>query len=321
MNVGSLNTSARDPALRDRPAAGAAAAGPFKVGETFELAVLERLEAGAADRLSKLARRHQVALEGEQTALLERAMLDAQDPQAMAFAGLFLGKLGLPLDTVTLRAVYEAQVWPSDVPARPAGSHLRRLDEAEQLSAALLQHFADDTRTELAPEASAQLANELPVPLLDATSDRDDATDRQARQHLAQRLLNSFDDGAKGFQYGTLPLLIADQLVELDVVCFHSPTPAVPAGLRSLTMTFNSPALGRIEVSARSLGATLVLNVRAATAPPSEVLAAHAEEVRSLVARLGWQVESLCYDHAQPPCAATQVVRHVLNTALLDRLL
>jgi hypothetical protein len=86
-------------------------------------------------------------------------------------------------------------------------------------------------------------------------------------------------------------------------------------------MTFNSPALGRIEVRARSLGAGLVLNFRAAAAAPSEVLAAHAEEVRSLVARLGWQVESLSYDHAASQRAATQVVRHVLDSATLDRLL
>jgi hypothetical protein len=278
-------------------------------------------ESGAADRLAKLAQRHLVALDSEQIALVERAMQAAEDPQAMAAAGLFLGKLGLPMDAVALQAVYEAQVWLSQAPARAASSHLRRLDGAEQLSAALLQHFADDARIEHSPQANSHLEKELPVPLLDVTSNQDDEAGRQARRHLAQRLLNTSDEGGSGYQYGTLPLLIADQLVELDVVCFHSPTPSVPAGLRSLTMTFNSQALGRIEVRARSLGAGLVLNFRAAAAAPSEVLAAHAEEVRSLVARLGWQVESLSYDHAASPRAATQVVRHVLDTATLDRLL
>jgi len=380
MSIGLLDRLARDPAQLERPAAGRGAPGTFKVGETFELQVLERVdnrhyrvvlgnsvrtvqsateltpgsrlsvriaavgeqlvlhsadprvaamalqeaaasESGAAERLSKLARRHRVALDGEQAALVERAMLDAEDPQAMAAAGLFLGKLGMPLDTVALQAIYEAQVWPSPVPTRAASSHLRRLDDAEQLSATLLQHFADDARIESPSQAASHLENELPVPMPDVAHSRDDATGREARRHLAQRLLNTSDAGGTGYQYGSLPLLIADQLVELDVVCFHSPTPAVPAGLRSLTMTFNSRALGRIEVSARSLGAGLVLNFRAAGAAPSEVLAAHAEEVRSLVARLGWQVESLSYDHAASPRAATQLVRHVLDTATLDRLL
>ena len=380
MSLALLDTLSRDPSLLDRHRAAPVAQGAFKVGETYELQVLERIderlyrvalggsarlvqsstaltpgsrlevriavagaqlvlssadprvasvalqEKAAADfeaaaALSKLARRHQVTLESEQSALLERALHAAEDPQAMAAVGLFLGKLGVPLDAVALQAVYETQVWPSHIAAPAVNSHVHRLEDAEQLSGALFQHFADDSSREYLPEAVAQSSNELPVPLLDVTAGREEDAGRQMRQDLAQRLLNISDDGATGYQYGTLPLLIADQLVELDVVCFHSPTPAVAAGRRSLTMTFNSQTLGRIEVSAKSLGNGLMLNFRTAAAAPSEVLAAHAEEVRSLVARLGWQVESLSYDHAEPARAATQVVRHVLNADTLDRLL
>lgn len=277
------------------------------------------LEPRVADLLAKQARRHLIRLDDAEAALVEGAMRQVEEPQAMAAAGLFLAKLGLPLDPLALHAVYEALVWRGVASSPAASSHLARLDDAEQLSAALLEHLAKDDLGASPVGADAALLEEPQMPARELAPGQHDA-DRQARQQLAQHLLNTQDDVATSYQYGTLPLLIADQLVELDVVCFHSPTPAVPSGLRRLTMTFNSRTLGRIEVKAQSLGTALVLNLRAAAAP-SEVLAAHAEDLRALAARLGWQVESLSYEHAQSPRAATQLVQHVLNADTLDRLL
>jgi len=291
-------------------------------------------DAGAIDPkdgqlLPELAARHQVSLDAEQLALIQHAMQDAEEPQAMAAAGLFLGKLGLPLHELAMQAVYETQVWPAPATSPLLVSQqLVRSNQVEQIAASLLSHVD----TNAAPQGSsavedgiARQADELQAPGSGLGADgqgQSRGDDRHERRALAQQLLNTHNQGSVGYRYGVLPLLIADQLVELDLVCFQGPAQSIESGLRRLTMSFNSAALGRVEVTAQALGTRLVLNIRAAGALPSDALAAHADEVRELATRLGWNVESLSYGHdVQLPRAATQLLQHVLNSDTLSRLL
>jgi hypothetical protein len=146
--------------------------------------------------------------------------------------------------------------------------------------------------------------------------------DRRERRALAQQLLNTQNQGSVGYRYGVLPLLVAGQLVELDLVCFQAPSQSTENGLRRLTLSFNSTALGRVEVTAQALETRLVLNIRTTAVVSNEALADHADEVRELATRLGWNIESLSYGHdTQLPRAATQLVQHVLSSDTLSRLL
>lgn len=289
------------------------------------LALLESIAAlKSGSALSGLAQQHRVALDAEASALIEQAMQDSTDPGAMAAAGLFLGKLGLALDAADLHAVYEAQVWAAGSPPMLVSARALAAAEVGQIAKSLLTHFKTAEPVDAAEPGTVtnQQQPQESTAQADVAADAEDsAGDARGRRSRAIELLNTHDRGSVGYQYGVLPLLIADQLVELDVVCMHTTTAADSAS-RRLTMAFNSAALGRVEVQAHAAGTQLVLKIRTASAPSSAALAAHADDVRALVARLGWNVESLSYGHdAQLPRAATQIVQHVLNAETLSRLL
>jgi len=86
-------------------------------------------------------------------------------------------------------------------------------------------------------------------------------------------------------------------------------------------MTLKTATLGRVEVQANAVGDRLSIAINADSAASSEALAAHADEVRELIARLGWNVEKISYDFsAVRDNASRHIVDHVLNTGTLSRL-
>ena len=169
-------------------------------------------------------------------------------------------------------------------------------------------------------QVSGVVAQQMPVGLLrDSAGTKDRSNDRR---DLARRLLNVQDEGSLGYRYGVLPVLIADQLVELDLVHFRERRDAdQPAGLRRLVMTLKTPTLGRIEIQAQAVGDRLSIGIKAESAQSSDALAAHAEDVRELISRLGWNVDTISYDfNADRGRAARHIVDHVLNADTLSRL-
>jgi hypothetical protein len=139
-------------------------------------------------------------------------------------------------------------------------------------------------------------------------------------RELAARLLNEQDEGSMAYSYGTVPLLIADQLIELDVVLFRERgKQGTQTSVRRLVMTLRTQTLGRVEVMAQAVGARLTIALTAQSESASDSLAQHADEVRELIGRLGWQVESIRYDvDAERARAADHIVRHVLSAGTVD---
>jgi Flagellar hook-length control protein FliK len=126
-----------------------------------------------------------------------------------------------------------------------------------------------------------------------------------------------------GYRFGVLPVLIGDQLVELDLAYFRERRDTqADAGMRRMVMTFSTPSLGRIEVAAQALADRLNISIKTDSAASSEVLGRHASEVRDLLSRLGWNVDAVAYDFAPDPRrAASHIVDHVLQADSLSRLL
>jgi hypothetical protein len=284
-------------------------------------------DAEQASLLGQLALQHAVILDSQQRGVLEQSMRSVDEPTAMAEAGLFLGKLGLTLDATAMQAIYQAQVWPSTgagsaVEMSRTASRARPNRSSSSADAAPAAEKGAQADSDEIDALAQCLQQQLSAATGESAGEREGRDGRQQRHALAQELLNTHDEGSVGYRYGVLPLLIADQFVELDLVRFNSPGRTSQPGLQRLTMTLNSTALGRIEVDVRALGARLDLKIRAASETSSAALAGYADEVRALVARLGWNVEALAYGHdAQLPRAATHLVHHVLRAHTLSRLL
>lgn len=303
------------------------------VGERLELRYLDAEDASSssqdaggsdgADALEQLETRFAVNLPEAAREVLQVAMDTVSDRGTMAGSGMYLAKLSLPVESEALQALYAAQVDDAGASTDPATAAVPA--NADPRSKAAVNHIATlmgNALESAAGNAAALVAQHVPLETL--TSGSGGARDRNSgdRRELARRLLNVQDDGSVAYRQGVLPVLIAGQLVELDLVYFGERREADrPPGLRKLVMTLRTSTLGRVEVQAQAVGDRLAIAVSTDSAASSEALAAHADEVRDLIARLGWNVESVVYDFSsRVDNAARHIVNHVLNAGTLSRL-
>lgn len=266
------------------------------VGEDSVAVVMDDHAAAGEDAIAQLASRYAVDLQTAQRTAIEQAMQDAAEPEQMLSAGLFLGKLALGVDPANLHALYGVQRWSGKSP------------ESSTVD-------AGDTTT-----SPVQIAEQMLAALQEREPDAGDQ-DREQRDR-AQRLLNEQDDGSVAYRFGTVPVLVADRLLELDVVHFRERgREDREPGMRRLVMTFSTSTLGRVEVVAQALAERLTVAITTDSAEGRDELAASAQDVRDLVARLGWNVESVSCDvRERVDRAARRVIDHVLNGDTLSAL-
>jgi hypothetical protein len=269
------------------------------VGEDRRVVAAQDARVDEDDFILERARRHAVELHALQRTTIEQAMQQVAEPQSMLAAGLFLGKLDLSVDPANLHALYAIQQWPR--------------------TAADAQPIDNTFATGLAAAPAAVAAQMLAV--LQESGTPTSAQDRDERER-ARKLLNEPDDSSVSYRFGVLPVLIADQLVELDIVHFRERRrDDAPADSRRLVMTFSTANLGRVEVVARALDERLAISMATDSAQSHELLAASAQDVRSLIERLGWNVESVSFDvAADVGRAARHVIDHVLSGDTLSAL-
>jgi hypothetical protein len=293
--------------------------------EQKDEASVQEEQGDGGDVLAQLEARYAVSLSESAREVLAVAMESVADGATMAGAGLYLAKLGLPVEPAALQALYAAQVGDDESASTSAQldatAMLHNLDahsDANLGPLAMLMGNTLDNAT--SGQAAAAVAQQLPAGLQSTGSGGKDR-DSSDRRELARRLLNVQDEGSVAYRQGLLPVLIDGQLVELDLVYFNERREADrPAGLRRLVMTLKTQTLGRVEVLAQAVGDRLSISIKAETATSSDVLAAHADEVRDLIARLGWNVEAISYDlNARGGPAARHIVDHVLNAGTLSR--
>lgn len=286
------------------------------VGDKLELqylgtdavaAAMTEHEAKGEDALAAHERRFRVSLAESDRSVLQAQLGAADDAETMMMAGLYLAKLSIPLDAPKLQAVYDAERWSQSVGvtrSAVAGN------DVDQLAVAMEKALQEPTATMAAATLDAN-----------ATSDADDEAEQERRQ-LAWQLLNDQDGGSVEYRYGVLPVIIADQLFELDLVYFRDRHSAAEPSARSkrMVMTLNAPALGRVEVVAQAIGERLSVTIKSDSEAAKQILSAEQERVRELLTRLGWGVDGVAYEVDRIETrAAAHVVDHVLGGDSLSR--
>jgi hypothetical protein len=96
--------------------------------------------------------------------------------------------------------------------------------------------------------------------------------------------------------YGSFPVLVAGQLVELDLYTLGQRTAGTSDSVRRLYLSLHSTGLGPVQVTAEASGSRLSVSVAGAAQAVPEVLNEHVRAVGELAARLGWKLESV--EHA-----------------------
>jgi hypothetical protein len=259
----------------------------------------------ANDLLAQLARRYGVNLAANEREPLLAAAASAVDPTRMLLAGLYLAKLGVAPEQEVVAAVYEAQ-----------------LDAATSGAAAMPEQLSAADRAELESQDVALAWLESAFENSGTQSDRGAGGDAGGSRgdNLARWALNLQDDGSVLYRYATLPLVIGGELRELQVALFapRGPT-ARDRDVRRLVMTLETAQLEHVRIEARSVGERLAVAIDVATPAGVEALAERENEVRDLLARLGWSVEVVSYGVNVPPDrAARRIVDHVLTAGTVD---
>jgi hypothetical protein len=269
-------------------------------------------DAGAAPPwLAALATQYRVALDAPARQAIERAASRVGDPQLMTRGGLFLQKLLRHVDDQDLQSLYRTLGGDDSVPVAltraPIG--LDDLSGPDEVANTLADAL------DAAPTASTGAA----IPEVGNDTNSDAGADQDGQR--AARLLNLQDDGSVAWRFGTLPLLVGGQLIELDLVMFRERDAQPKRGaLKRLVMTLDTTHFGRVNVEARAVDSRLTVTLSAPSRDAVDVLSAYGADVRSAIERLGWAVDDLRYEVTAPNTGAAQsVVQHVLSAGTVDQ--
>jgi len=311
--------------------------------ELLETELQNELDLASAEndvQLAALQERYKVQLSAAERQQVAALANDADNPAKLMMGAFYLNKVGVAVQEAQLRALYQTQAWAHDgarlsAAMKDFSALLKGVqqgdDAAVESLATLLGDACDSAALNASALAASQGANDASMGDALSNNASDMAAyrgnsgndeDAAALRELASKLLNIQDAGALAYHYGSMPIMIGGQMIELDMVMFRERDSAQShraQGLRRLVMTLKTETLGRVEIVAQSIESVLSVSVGTQSAQATELLASHAEEVRDLVKRLGWQVDGVSYRlSTEPARAAEQLVRHVVNAGSLD---
>jgi hypothetical protein len=268
--------------------------------------------------VATLESRYHVTLPPEEHSQLEHAVAGAEDPNAMALGGLYLAKLGVALNEPALRAMHEAQREhsPAFLPQVLAHRDVSPLVDRT--------NKADDPATRELGQALGSALPETPSVMVSPGSAESDMgsgqSDTRDSAELAKLFLNLQDGGSVGYRYGTLPVIVAGQLVELDLVVLQQRQPSADTTpVRRLVMSLRTDSFGQVRIDAKALDNRLVISFTAEAPSSADDLSAYGSDLRELLRRLGWNVEGIGYQLGSPTeRASRQIIQHVLSAGTVD---
>lgn len=291
-----------------------------------------------------LLARYNVRLSDEDAAALTNAVRNAHDADAMALVGALVNKLGLRQAPELLWSVYnsltrrlqaDATSPQTDIvstvrdaswqPATISPAALRQLTDAidRTITPAADKDDAPDGQPPSGAGTLGELAP-LSLPAPKPISDEDGGRS-PTQEQLAYWLLNAQVGGTVAHRIGTLPLLLGDRLIEVEMSFFEQHADAeqkLEAKHRKIVFALQLEHLGRVEVTARLAGEHASVSVTTEAQDKTAEVARYVEQLKSLLTRLGWTVDQVSYATHQADGyngVVRSVVEHVVSHDSLDR--
>jgi hypothetical protein len=299
-------------------------------------------------QLNELLVRYQAQLNPADQVQLLKAVRGAQDANAMSLAGLMLSKLGFRQTPELLEVVYAALLrtgQQAGVAATLTELAVTSAQGADQQAAAVrgladaLKGAMDEVlllQQQAPQQDTPQPGGDVPAGVsgnpasapkqAGLNSDAGDLA-KEGRGDLGYRLLNAQTDGTVSHRVGTLPLLLGDQLIEVDVAMFEQRRDAEqkPAARhRHLVFSLNTEALGAVEVSARVVGEHVRIRVQASDSNTADILAGYVASLRGTLEAGGWVVDEIAYETRTGDSqggVVRSVVEHVISQDSLNRMI
>lgn len=283
--------------------------------------------------LDALFARYQARLTAEGRDSLMRTMRTAPDRDLVALAGVTLAKLQLPQNPQLLKSIAAALARnPSNEAAQPrdiAAPVFTAPGLAPQLRELVRQALQepvdrDDATTPVQKQPSATTG-----PSVSGTNPGRTGMDSRDAPlpRFGGSLLNIQSGGSVGHRIGTLPLIVGNRLVEVDIAVFdHEPDRPTPSGNRHRALVFvlNLSELGRVEISATVIKERLRIQIGTDRADSAAEMSRHGSVLRQALMDAGWSVDEVTYevrDSSASNPAVRSVVEHVIAQDSLNRLI
>jgi hypothetical protein len=301
---------------------------------------------GSGDLLANALARFQVNMNPAEQATLMRAVRSATDGSAMTIAGVLLSKLGLTQSPDLLNAVYNMLVVRRTPTTEQTAIDLQPLMQGVAGSVipptalvAQLGEMLRQTLEESIPQGSegndTQASMAASLPNLSISTDTQsqggatttDSGTQNTEQLIGQWVLNAQTDGSVAHRTGTIPLLVGNRLMEVEVALFEQRRNADPKAdtrHRQLIFRLNTETMGTVEISARLAGDHVRVQVVSENDRAANSLSSETQALRTALGEAGWKVDEVVYETrsmGDRNAAASAVIDHVINQDSLNRVI
>lgn len=290
------------------------------------------------------ADRFRVQLSAGDKSALTRAVRMASDGGSMTLAGVMLNKLGLPQAPELLWPVYRALVREDsssaalysgrDVPqlAAVAASDAGAQATAVRQLADLLQNQLGqrDDRDAASPNDLASNAKNpdavSPSVVPTVTQQQQDGGQGGDPRQWAHRLLNTQTEGTVAHRIGTVPLLLGNQLIEVDLSFFEQRQEkpgAAGAKHKKVVFSLRTDRLGTVDINISLVGNHARVQIATSDSESTATAAGYADELRAALSGIGWEVDEIVYETRQADSqngVVRSVVDHIISQDSLNRL-
>lgn len=299
-------------------------------------------------RLDVYATRYRADLSSADKTVLMRATHIAADADAMALVGVMLNKLGLaqspdllwPLYRALQRedaasaALFNSNEIPqldtvSSTPAALAAAAVRELAATllRQMQPSAEPQSRDDTVPLSADGPPAAAQNAAALGLMGSKPVRGDTgQDDTDPRRLAHRMLNVQTGGAVAHRLGTVPLLLGNRLIEVDLAFFEQRedhTVLAPTKHRKVVFSLHTDHLGQVEITANVSGPHVRVQIITDDHSATGEVSAHVNDLRTALAAGNWKVDEVVYQTRQAGSrngVVRAVVEHVIRQDSLNSL-
>lgn len=296
----------------------------------------------AAKLVADLFEQYQGRLTPEQTLLMEQSVRRAENPQLMAMSGLLLSKLGVGLPSEWLKSIYELL---RTEPHRGLFALAGKLPELQTVNAmseaargvaneSPIAALAELLKQCMEPSPEDSRPDESPTTLSGAAQEQQPHAGAMQQKNgqadggydPARRLLNVQSGSSVAHRINTIPLLVNDRLVELNIAVFeqregHQTKEATRH--RQLCFSLHSEQLGHVEVRTLLTGEHMKMRFSSDREETAEWLAAYSPELMLQLKDEGWQMDELNYEVKPPESAgvARVVLQHLITQDSVSRLM
>jgi hypothetical protein len=286
-------------------------------------------------------------LPADQLVVLEQLSRNTKEPALMALSGLVLSKLNLPINPELAKSLYRVLQQDAHTALFSLGKNTLELETATFASNAqdnteflekelisllakglqeLVENFSERDAKEKIDSATYREVSKQVEGLQDADDRLAQGNDHEHEYDLARWVLNAQTGASVGHQINTIPLILNNRLLELNIALFDqrdSEQSKQQTRHRKVVFSFDCESLGHLEINSTVTGTHIKLAIGSDSTESAEILLRHNTSLREKLTNDGWTIDELKYEaQSSNTSNVTQsLLQHIITQNSISRLI